>query len=186
MIFFSTSITPAIPSVKAGLSPNKNWRVGNKNNDKHSICSAGFIENFSISLSGSCGQEHGLPSKFYFSNFICLPTHYWLLELNVTVTQEYIAHNNVIKFPLWNIGYCQSKQTSPSHFTIPDIQHEFSLVPVSTSASLGENVILGCSPPEGHPAPTVRWSKGGSYLDLSSDKRFQIVGRSTSHPLILN
>ena len=77
------------------------------------------------------------------------------------------------------------KQTSVSHSTIPDIQHEFSLVPVSTSASLGENVILGCSPPEGHPAPTVRWSKGGSYLDLSSDPRFQIVGRSTSHPLFL-
>ena len=77
MIFFSTSITPAIPSVKAGLSLNKNWRVWDKNSDKHSICSAGFIENFSISSSGSCGQEHGLTSKFYFSNFICLPTTDW-------------------------------------------------------------------------------------------------------------
>ena len=166
MIFFSTSITLAIPSVKAGLSLNKNWRVWNKNNDKHSICSAGFIENFSISLSGSCGQEHGLPSKFYFSNFICLPTTQW------TDTQEYIAPNNVISFPI-----CGISDIFQSHFTIPDLQHEFSLLPVSTEASLGENVILGCSPPEGHPAPTVRWSKGGNYLDLSSDNRLQIVGR---------
>ena len=90
MIFFSTSITLAIPSVKAGLSLNKNWRLWNKNNDKHSICSAGFIENFSISLSRSCGQEHGLPSKFYFSNFICLPTTQW------TDTQEYIAHITIM------------------------------------------------------------------------------------------
>ena len=90
MIFFSTSITLAIPSVKAGLSLNKNWRVWDKNSDKHSICSAGFIENFSISSSGSCGQEHGLTSKFYFSNFICLPTTHW------TDTQEYIAHITIM------------------------------------------------------------------------------------------
>ena len=101
MIFFSTSITPAIPSVKAGLSLNKNWRVWNKNNDKHSICSAGFIENFSISLSGSCGRR----SFIFIILFVFRP-----LELNWADTQEYIAHNNVIKFPLWNIGYLRVKE----------------------------------------------------------------------------
>lgn len=56
------------------------------------------------------------------------------------------------------------------------IQHEFSMSPVTTSASIGDNVILGCSPPDGHPTPVVRWIKDGEFLDLSSANKFQIVG----------
>jgi hypothetical protein len=37
-------------------------------------------------------------------------------------------------------------------------------------------MILGCSPPEGHPAPVVRWIKDGQFLDLTSANKFQIVG----------
>ena len=48
--------------------------------------------------------------------------------------------------------------------------------PVTTSASIGDNVILGCSPPDGHPTPVVRWIKDGEFLDLSSANKFQIVG----------
>ena len=48
--------------------------------------------------------------------------------------------------------------------------------PVTTSASVIDNVILGCSPPEGHPTPVVRWIKDGEFLDLSSANKFQIVG----------
>ena len=48
--------------------------------------------------------------------------------------------------------------------------------PVTTSASVRDNVILGCSPPEGHPTPVVRWIKDGEFLDLSSANKFQIVG----------
>ena len=57
-----------------------------------------------------------------------------------------------------------------------DMQHDFSLSPVTTTASIGENVILGCSPPDGHPTPVVRWIKDGEFLDLSSANKFQIVG----------
>ena len=48
--------------------------------------------------------------------------------------------------------------------------------PVTTTASIGDNVILGCSPPDGHPTPVVRWIKDGEFLDLSSAKKLQIVG----------
>ena len=48
--------------------------------------------------------------------------------------------------------------------------------PVTTSASIGDNVILGCSPPDGYPTPVVRWIKDGEFLDLSSANKFQIVG----------
>ena len=63
---------------------------------------------------------------------------------------------------------------NPESFS--DIQSEFPLIPVSTTATIGDNIILGCSPPEGFPAPVVRWIKDGQYLDLTSDNKFQIVG----------
>ena len=108
-----------------------------------------------------------------------------------------------IERPLWSFVILSSVSNSCLRLVyiflldtenISDLQHEFSLLPVLTSARLGENVILGCSPPgllfcrdenisnenisEGHPTPTVRWSKDGRLLDLSSDNRIQIVGRS--------
>ena len=66
--------------------------------------------------------------------------------------------------------------------------------PVKTTATIGDNVILGCSPPEGHPKPVVRWKqkitafdifvtnvlrwiKDGQFLDLTSANKFQIVGK---------
>ena len=48
--------------------------------------------------------------------------------------------------------------------------------PVTTSASIGDNVILFCAPPNGHPTPVVRWIKDGEFLDLSSANKFKIVG----------
>ena len=57
-------------------------------------------------------------------------------------------------------------------YILPD----FSLSPVQSSSSVGDNVGLGCSPPEGHPTPVVRWTKDGEFLDLSSENKFRIVG----------
>ena len=94
---------------------------------------------------------------------------------------------------------CQINIIGKSHF-ISDLQHEFPVEPTLTSANMGENIILGCSPPEGQPRPVVRWAdddeeddgeynlicfncfrwlRNGEYLDLSSDKRYQIVGKSS-------
>ena len=41
-------------------------------------------------------------------------------------------------------------------FFLADIQSDFLMSPVKTTATIGDNVILGCSPPEGHPKPVVR------------------------------
>ena len=40
-----------------------------------------------------------------------------------------------------------------------DLQHEFPVEPTLTSANMGENIILGCSPPDGQPRPIVRWAE---------------------------
>merc|ERR1719397_1898692 len=50
------------------------------------------------------------------------------------------------------------------------------MTPIPTAGSVGENAILGCAPPEGHPSPVVRWIKDGEFLDLSSANKYQIVG----------
>jgi hypothetical protein len=54
---------------------------------------------------------------------------------------------------------------------ISDLRDEFRILPKDTDVSLGEDTILKCSPPKGHPSPVVKWKKDGEYLDLTSSKR---------------
>ena len=68
----------------------------------------------------------------------------------------------------------QMKDSNTQPFA--DIQTDFLMSPVSSTATIGDNMILGCSPPEGHPKPVVRWIKDGQFLDLTSANKFQIVG----------
>lgn len=56
-------------------------------------------------------------------------------------------------------------------FVVPDMRDEFRLLPKDTDVSVGEDTILKCAPPKGHPMPEVRWKKDGDYLDLTSSNR---------------
>ena len=51
------------------------------------------------------------------------------------------------------------------------MRDEFRLLPKDTDVSVGEDTILKCAPPKGHPMPEVRWKKDGDYLDLTSSNR---------------
>ena len=86
-------------------------------------------------------------------------------------------------------------------FFISDLAHDWVVAPVQTSSNIGDNVIMGCSPPEGHPAPTVRsvvqglirwqrvngwccrWLRNGELLDILSEPRYQIIGELFLHKI---
>ena len=53
-----------------------------------------------------------------------------------------------------------------------DLQHEFTTSPSLTSANLGDNVVLGCDPPEGSPRPIVR------YVDIYSIYNISVIATS--------
>ena len=61
-----------------------------------------------------------------------------------------------------------------SKLIFSDMRDEFRSVPQDTDAVLGENIVLECSPPKGHPEPLVKWKKNGDNLDLTSAKRIKI------------
>ena len=52
-----------------------------------------------------------------------------------------------------------------------DLQDEFRAMPKDTDVAIGDETVLNCSPPKGHPPPVVRWKKDGEYLDLTSSNR---------------
>ena len=54
------------------------------------------------------------------------------------------------------------------------MREEFRATPKDTDAIMGEDVVLECSPPRGHPKPVVKWKKDGDNLDLTSAKRIKI------------
>lgn len=54
---------------------------------------------------------------------------------------------------------------------ISDIREDFRTLPKDTDVSLGEDAVLKCSSPKGHPAPVIRWKKDGEYIDLSANSR---------------
>ena len=47
-------------------------------------------------------------------------------------------------------------------------------MPKDTDVAIGDETMLKCSPPKGHPPPVVRWKKDGEYLDLTSSNRYII------------
>ena len=63
----------------------------------------------------------------------------------------------------------------PILFSFPDLRDDFRTVPKDTDVALGDEAILKCSPPRGHPTPVVRWKKDGEVLDLTSGNRFETV-----------
>lgn len=68
-------------------------------------------------------------------------------------------------------GVVRSKNAT---LDIAYMRDDFRAVPDDTDAILGENVVLECSPPKGHPKPVVKWKKDGDNLDLTSSKRIKI------------
>ena len=50
-----------------------------------------------------------------------------------------------------------------------ELDKEFLISPISTSASLGEHIRLSCQPPHGSPTPIVYWTKDGKNLSVPLD-----------------
>ena len=61
--------------------------------------------------------------------------------------------------------------------SFPDLRDDFRTMPKDTDVAIGDEAILKCSPPKGHPTPVVRWKKDGEYLDLTSSNRYIMEGR---------
>ena len=59
-------------------------------------------------------------------------------------------------------------------FCFTDMRDDFRILPKDTDVSVGQDTILKCSPPKGHPSPEVRWKKDGDFLDLTSSNRYKI------------
>ena len=59
-------------------------------------------------------------------------------------------------------------------FVFTDMRDDFRILPKDTDVSVGQDTILKCSPPKGHPSPEVRWKKDGDFLDLTSSNRYKI------------
>ena len=54
------------------------------------------------------------------------------------------------------------------------MRDDFRILPKDTDVSVGQDTILKCSPPKGHPSPEVRWKKDGDFLDLTSSNRYKL------------
>lgn len=48
-------------------------------------------------------------------------------------------------------------------------------MPKVVQASVGESATLECTPPKGHPEPTVRWRKDGEIVNTGKDRRIKVV-----------
>lgn len=51
------------------------------------------------------------------------------------------------------------------------LRDEFRLHPSSLRVAQGDSAVLECSPPRGHPEPSVLWRKNGNVIDIVDNKR---------------
>lgn len=65
------------------------------------------------------------------------------------------------------------------------LQEDFQTQPQDTVTTVGEQVILKCGPPWGHPEPTVSWWKDGKPLDLQSGRHSVSVAPFPAPPPVL-
>ena len=63
---------------------------------------------------------------------------------------------------------------------VSDLRDDFRAMPKDTDVAIGDETILKCSPPKGHPQPVVRWKKDGEYLDLTSSSRYDNKKKHTN------
>lgn len=54
------------------------------------------------------------------------------------------------------------------------LRDDFRIAPKNVKVAVGESATIECSPPKGHPEPTVKWKKNNDYLTLSNN-RIQIT-----------
>ena len=66
----------------------------------------------------------------------------------------------------------------PKYFFLhlSDLKEDFRVETEDINVALGDEAVLNCSPPKGHPAPIITWKKDGQLLQLleSGDKRCPI------------
>ena len=66
----------------------------------------------------------------------------------------------------------------PKYFFLhlSDLKEDFRVETEDINVALGDEAVLNCSPPKGHPAPIITWKKDGQLLQPleSGDKRCPI------------
>ena len=65
-----------------------------------------------------------------------------------------------------HISLCSS---SPSIILLLELDKDFPVSPISTSATIGERIHLRCQPPNGSPSPVVYWTKNGKNFSIPLD-----------------
>ncbi|XP_040567961.1 immunoglobulin superfamily DCC subclass member 4-like [Lepeophtheirus salmonis] len=99
-------------------------------------------------------------------------TPWWLTLLLKAVHNKKEQDGGVYWCVVTNgLGSARSKNAT---LDIAYIRDEFRALPRDTDASVGEEILLKCSPPKGHPSPVIRWKKDGSFIDLTSSNRIRI------------
>ena len=55
-------------------------------------------------------------------------------------------------------------------FNFSDLKEDFRVDTEDINVALGDEAVLSCWPPKGHPAPVITWKKDGQQMELH-DKR---------------